>query len=58
MSLSLLALALFIFLQSAALLGWFGVSVNFLGVVGIIAVVALLVEGIPVVYSRYWVRRP
>lgn len=58
MSLSLLALALFIFLQSAALLGWFGVTAGFLGVVGIITVVALLVEGVPVVYGRYWTRRP
>jgi hypothetical protein len=58
MSLSLLALALFVFLQSAVLLGWFAVSGQFLGVVGIITVIALLLEGVPVVYGRYWGRRP
>jgi hypothetical protein len=46
MSLSTLFLALFVFLQSAALLGWFSVSSVVLGVVGLVFVIIVVVEGV------------
>lgn len=46
MSLSSLALVLFVFLQSAALLNWFSVSATFLGVVGLIFVVLRVLESL------------
>lgn len=48
MSLSSLALVVFVFLQSAAYLGWFSVSPTFLGVVGMIFVVLRILEALSV----------
>jgi hypothetical protein len=46
MSLSTFILALFVFLQSAVLLGWFSVDSKLIGFVGIAFVVVLVLESL------------
>lgn len=46
MSLSTFVLALFVFLQSAVLLGWFAVDAKLIGFVGIAFVVIAVLEGL------------
>lgn len=58
MYLSTVLLALYLFLQSAALLGWFAVSNVFMGVIALITAILLLIESGPVIYNKYVVRRP
>ena len=46
MSLSLFILALFVFLQSAPLLGWFTVDPKLIGIVGVVFVIVVIIEAI------------
>lgn len=55
MSLSTLALALFLILFAISALGWVAVSATFLGVVALIAGILILVEGVttlPTVFKK------
>lgn len=53
MSLSLLFLALFVFLLSAPLLEWFTVSSEFLGWFGVITALLLVLEGGWTLYQKF-----
>lgn len=58
MSLSSLALVVYVFLQSAAYLGWFSVSPTLIGIVGLVFVVLRVLEALAVVsYSVPLARR-
>jgi len=57
MSISTLFLALLLFLMAAQWLAWFPVSATFLGVVALVTAILLVVEGGPVLYNRYIVRK-
>lgn len=50
MSFSLFVLALYVFLQSSSALGWFAVDPKFMAVVGMVFVIAVVVDAI------FWAR--
>lgn len=56
MSLSVLGLAILLFLMGANWLQWFQVPAGILGVFAVITAALLVVEGAPIVYRKYFVR--
>lgn len=56
MSLSALLLAIYLFFQAAAYLGWFTVNALVMGILALVTAILLIVDTAPTIQKRYFVK--